>query len=218
MNSTLAIIGILVIQSYWVMQTWNLKEDEFHQTANLALMQVAQDLAKQDSFALPSKDLIHPRSSNYYVVNVNNTIHAATLEYYLYKALADHKLILPFEYGIYDCSSNKMVDGNYCEIVSEEKELTTALGNLPKMAGFTYYFGVRFPTRTGYMLGQMYRSVFFTILLLLSIFFFAYAIAIILRQKRLSEMQKDFINNMTHEFKTPKSTIKRPSRKGPTNC
>ena len=158
---TLAIIGILVIQSYWVMQTWNLKEDEFHQTANLALMQVAQDLAKQDSFALPSKDLINQRSSNYYVVNVNNTIQAATLEYYLYKALVDHKLILPFEYGIYDCSSNKMVDGNYCEIVSEEKELTTALGNLPKMAGFTYYFGVRFPTRTGYMLGQMYRSVFF---------------------------------------------------------
>ncbi len=205
---TLAIVGILVIQSYWVMQTWNLQEDEFHQTANLALMQVAQDLAKQDSFALPSKDLINQRSSNYYVVNVNNTIQAATLEYYLYKSLVDHKLILPFEYGIYDCSSNQMVDGNYCEIVSEEKELTTTLGDLPKMDGFTYYFGVRFPTRTSYMLGQMYRSVFFTIILLLSVFFFGYAIAIILRQKRLSEMQKDFINNMTHEFKTPISTIK----------
>ena len=205
---TFAIIGILVIQYYWVMQTWNLKEDEFHQTTKIALMQVVQDLAKQDSFALPSKDLINQRSSNYYVVNVNNNIHAATLEYYLGKSLIDHNLLLPFEYGIYDCSSNKMIDGNYCEIATEEKELTTALGDLPKMEGLTYYLGVRFPTRTSYMLGQMYRSVFFTILLLLTIFFFGYAIAIIMRQKRLSEMQKDFINNMTHEFKTPISTIK----------
>ncbi|MEM1120490.1 MAG: HAMP domain-containing sensor histidine kinase [Bacteroidota bacterium] len=205
---TMAIVGILVIQSYWVMQTWNLKEDEFHQTVKIALLQTANDLAEQDSLVLSFEDLINQRSSNYYVVNTNNHIHGPTLEYYLSKALIDHKLILPFEYGIYDCSSNGMVDGNYCEISNDGTELTTNLGDLPKVEGLTYYFGVRFPTRTSYMLGQMYRSVFFTILLLIAIFFFGYAIAVILRQKRLSEMQKDFINNMTHEFKTPISTIK----------
>src|SRR6187551_3521531 len=48
---------------------------------------------------------------------------------------------------------------------------------------------------------------FSSIVLLLVITFFAYTLFVILKQKRLSEVQKDFINNMTHEFKTPISTI-----------
>jgi two-component system phosphate regulon sensor histidine kinase PhoR len=48
---------------------------------------------------------------------------------------------------------------------------------------------------------------FLTIILLLSVTFFVYAILIILQQKRFSEMQKDFIGNMAHEFKTPLTTI-----------
>jgi two-component system phosphate regulon sensor histidine kinase PhoR len=57
------------------------------------------------------------------------------------------------------------------------------------------------------MIGEMKIWIFSTVVLLLVIIFFAYALFIILKQKRLSEVQKDFINNMTHEFKTPIATI-----------
>lgn len=47
-------------------------------------------------------------------------------------------------------------------------------------------------------------SLFFSIIVLLT---FAVSVHFILRQKKISEMKSDFINNMTHEFKTPIATI-----------
>lgn len=205
----IAIIGILVIQSYWVYNSWNLKEDEFHQTIKIALIQAAKNLAKQDGVELPNQDMIRRRSSNYYVVNTNNRIYSPVLEYYLIKAFEDHALDVEFEYAIFDCSNDRMVYGGYCDL-TDEKATTPPkdLGKLPTMEGLTYYFGIKLLNRESYLLGQVRLALFFTGLLLLSIFFFAYAIWVILAQKRLSEMQKDFIDNMTHEFKTPISTIK----------
>ena len=205
----IAIIGILGIQSYWVINTWNQQEDEFHQTVKIALLQVAKNMATKDSIELPIQDLVNRRSSNYYVVNINNHINSYELEYYLIKEFENHALEVDFEYAVFDCSNDRMVYGAYCKLsdAREDKKGTT-LGDLPTMEGLTYYFGIKFLNRESYVLGQMWLALLFTGILLVSVLFFAYAISVILQQKRLSEMQKDFIDNMTHEFKTPISTIK----------
>ena len=204
----IAIIGILSVQSYWVLNTWNLKEDEFHQTVKIALIQVAKDLARQDSIELPNVDIVTRRSSNYYVVNIANNIYGPTLEYYLIRHLEAHVLEVDFEYAIFDCSNDRMVYGGYCKLTDAAADKKKELGDLPTMEGLTYYFGIKFPNRESYLLGQMRLALLFTAILFISIIFFAYAISVILQQERLSEMQKDFIDNMTHEFKTPISTIK----------
>lgn len=66
---------------------------------------------------------------------------------------------------------------------------------------------IHFPTMEGYIFSSvkfMIPSLIFTLVLLVTFIFTIYSI---FRQKRLSEIKNDFINNMTHELKTPISTI-----------
>ncbi len=203
----LAVSGIIAIQSYWVLRTWNLREQDFHRTVNIALRRVAESLSELNGSVLPLRNLVTQLSSNYYVVNMEDVIDAGQLEYFLYRNFEELAMNVDFEYAIFDCSSNEMVYGNYCSY-SSEGSTSNDSGGLNRYDQFTYYFGVKFPNRTGYLMGKMQLSIVFSVILLLTVLFFIYSMFVILRQKRLSEMQKDFINNMTHEFKTPISTIK----------
>jgi two-component system phosphate regulon sensor histidine kinase PhoR len=70
------------------------------------------------------------------------------------------------------------------------------------------YLLVNFPNKRAYVFRQIWLPVLSSILFIgVVIFCFVYAIRVIIRQKNLSEIKNDFINNMTHEFKTPIATV-----------
>lgn len=201
-----AIAAIIIVQTYWITKSWHLSEKEFHQKIILSLSNVAEELANLSDGELPAEDLIKRVDPNYYIVNVNNSFRAEILEFLLKKEFNETALNEDFEYGIYDCETNKMVSGKYVALSTQIETSKPLTEELKTDDDFVYYFGVRFPHQR-YLMNSMALPIIFTALLFLAIIFFIYSISVILRQKRLSEMQKDFINNMTHEFKTPISTI-----------
>ncbi|MCL6258915.1 HAMP domain-containing histidine kinase [Aquiflexum sp. TKW24L] len=67
---------------------------------------------------------------------------------------------------------------------------------------------IHFPNKRAYVFKQIWLPVLSSVLFIgIVIFCFVYAIRVIIRQKNLSEIKNDFINNMTHEFKTPIATV-----------
>ncbi|MGQ8335949.1 sensor histidine kinase [Sunxiuqinia sp. A32] len=172
-------------------------------------------------------------SNNYYVVNVNDVINPSLLEHFLIKEFKTQNLKVDFEYAIYDCEGEKMVYGNYLKeefdtitrnpIVKEQSSACDTEEavfeqhykqkkkvkdcNLPTCEKYTYYFGVSFPERSKYYSTQVKAWYYINGFLVIVILFFGYTISVILKQRKLSEVQKNFINNLTHEFKTPIASI-----------
>jgi two-component system, OmpR family, phosphate regulon sensor histidine kinase PhoR len=190
---------------YWVRRAFDLKEAEFVRTVNAALFNVAYQIYDINNTPSPAANPVKQVSTNYFVVLVNGDIDASLLEFLLRSEFEKRNVKADFEYGVYDCSSEKMKYGDYVPLQTAKEKVTNK--KLPSWNHYAYHFGVQFPNREAHLLNQMGIWSFSSFVLLIVIVFFSYTLFVILKQKRLSEVQKDFINNMTHEFKTPISTI-----------
>lgn len=200
----LSMVGLSVAQIYWVREAFNQEQDHFHRQVNAALNQVAHEFYVYGKVAPPTSNPIKRLAGNYYVVMVNSPIDANLLDHLLRKSFEAREIKTDFEYGIYDCTTECMVFDTY---VKSGDPVLAQMNGLPVWDEANYYFGVYFPNKRGYLLNRMEIWTFTTVVMLVVMLFFGYTLFIILKQKRLSEIQKDFINNMTHEFKTPISTI-----------
>jgi two-component system phosphate regulon sensor histidine kinase PhoR len=114
-----------------------------------------------------------------------------------------------YEFGIYSIARNKVVlekTGRYHEELLF-KSFSFQLFSFGALSGRDFLL-VYFPHQSEYNMRSLWLTMAVSILLVLVIIAaFSYSVFTIIRQRKLSELKNDFINNMTHEFKTPISTI-----------
>ena len=224
--SCIALTGVLINQGFWInketkikknlidIQNKNLKIEkiQFDNSVTLALVNVRDKLISlnlelSELYLEPVKQI----NPNYYVVSFYDTINPNVLENLLIENFKKYNILEKFEYGIYDCFADSIIFDRYVDLSSEKQESGIANYSPIKWNHDGHYFGIYFSDKKeNYYLkdeGISYFLIISTLVILLVFIILSYAISVILKQKRLSEIKTDFINNMTHELKTPISTI-----------
>ncbi|MEO8235093.1 MAG: HAMP domain-containing sensor histidine kinase [Flavobacterium sp.] len=200
-----AIIGIIVAQLLWTKEAFALEEKKFSQKVHFALLEVANHLQKKTNHELPSEDPIKKITNDYYIVNIGNDFDPEILEYYLKNEFKEANITTDFEYAVYNCESDKMIYGNYISFTDKPTKKTSAY--FQKHKNLIHYFVIHFPDETPYLFKSLHFWIILSFALVIILLVYVYSIYTIIQQKKYSELQRDFINNMTHEFKTPLSSI-----------
>lgn len=202
--AVLSVVALIAVQVYWVSLAVDEQEQTFDHNVRMSLRAVADNMCQIDGNDLISDKPIDRLASNYFVARLQYNIDIKTLERLISNEFEERSILLDYEYGVYNCESDRMVFGNQVSLTGGK---ATSI-DVPDLEDDEYYFGVYFPNKTGNLLSEMSIWKYMTAGTVVMLAFFSYGLIIVLRQKRLTEIQRDFIDNVTHELKTPLATLK----------
>lgn len=201
----IAIAGVLIMQLLMLNKASSFEKKEIEDKLHYALQDVVTKIYTENNIEEPIESPIQKISESYYVVNVNTQFSSKTLEHYLVTEFKKVKLDMDFEYAVYDCSSDNMVYGKYISKGGDSQE--QCLDCFEKNKDLIYYFALRLPTLNTAVYSSIVQYWIYTFVLFFVLVIYVYSVFFMLKQKRYTDLQNDFINNMTHEFKTPLSSI-----------
>ena len=138
---------------------------------------------------------------------IHKRVNNIEIELLLQRELRERDLDLDYDYRVFDGDlATKVGSDRYTNLEGIEKFSMPLFANNKGETNFSLVIG--FPNRVSYLRSSIsfliILSIVFTLVIIIS---FVSTILSSIRQKNISEMKTDFINNMTHEFKTPIATI-----------
>lgn len=142
--------------------------------------------------------------------SIQTRVDTVILDSLIKSELESHGIKAKYEYAVFDKMRSPQIireeNKEYIEQFIVEGYKCQLFPNDPYSD--INFLRIWFPNQRGYLLRSMWSMLAISgILLIVIMFLFSFSIGTIYRQKKLGEIKNDFINNMTHELKTPIATI-----------
>lgn len=205
---TLSVLGIMFIQMQWIRNAVEVKREQYMRDVANTLDDV-RNRTYNNFMARRDIDYVTTVAEREYMLQMlytSQVFSAEEMDGYISQELKDNNIKQPFEFAITDYFDNPVMTSKgwrpgYYRTASQI--LLTPTNSLRREV---LHLQVKEPQN--YIIGKMgwmiVASILFTCIIISA---FALTIRTMFNQKKLSEIKSDFINNMTHEFKTPLATI-----------
>ncbi len=205
--STVLIAIIVAIQLFWLQKVYRYEEKQFNINVSKSIRSLYKDMQLvNDVSDIAQKEINNPQP-DLYLLKIDCTPFTDSLWLNLKEEFTDFDVYTDCKAGIYSHEKNAFTTVKYIDL-PDAYDSSSSKAAIPVLQRDYSYLSLYFPHRGEYILKQMYFWIVSGMLLLLVLTAFGASVFYLYRQKFLNETQKDFVNNFTHEFKTPLAVIK----------
>ena len=204
--ASLLIASIIAVQVYWLNKTYTFEKNEFNTSVIKSIRGVYEDLPLLNDASRKLQSLIEKTDANDYLFRIDTIPVKDSLAFFIHSELESFDIFTDCKFGVYEHATNRYIYNGYLPSAGSSKNLDT-IATLPLIQKDYSYVYMLFPHRNEYIIAQMTSWIVSSAILLLVLLGFAASLYYFFKQKFLVEIQKDFINNVTHEFSTPLSVI-----------
>jgi len=200
----ITIAALFVTQAYWFNKSFDLQERQFDERINIALRNVADKLLKLDHDSISKIEPITKLSSNEFYVRTNCYYSIKSLDSLLKYEFSSRDIDIEYDYVILSTEIQELVLGNSVTYLFNANDFACIERTDGKE---NVNFKISLTNKTTYLINSMGIWMYSSMSLLALLAVFTFIVVSIIKGKKLSLLKKDFVNNMTHELKTPIANI-----------
>ena len=207
LTSTVLITIIVAVQLVWLQKVYLYEEKQFNINVSKSIRSLYTDMELVNDASDNVQKVVENINPDTYLLKIDCSPNLDQLWVNIKGELTDFDVYTDCRAAIYDSAEKKYTSIQYINLPDSYFASETEKDLIVYERDFSY-IALYFPHRGQYILKQMLFWIASSGLLLLVLIGFGISIFYLYRQKFFNETQKDFVNNFTHEFKTPLAVIK----------
>jgi len=206
-TSTVLVTVIVGIQLFWLQKVYRYEDKQFNINVSKSIRGLYKDMELVSDVSDNVQKVIENPKPDLYLLRIDCSPNLDSLWQNLKAEFTDFDVYTDCKAAIYSTEKNAFIAEKYIDLPDSYHADDNSFPQAVIKRNYSYIL-LFFPHRSQYIIKQMIFWIASSGMLLLVLIALGASIFFFYRQKFLNETQNDFLNNFTHEFKTPLAVIR----------